>query len=91
MSDENNKYEEFLRRGNLWMELKEYDKAEKELREAIRINPNFAEAHGNLGLLLKNLKRYDEAEKEILKARELFEKQGRIEEVKICDEILENL
>jgi len=40
------------------------DEAEKECREAIRINPNFAPAHYNLGVLLKNLKRYEEAEKE---------------------------
>jgi len=43
------------------------------------------------GNLLMNLKEYDEAKKEILKARELFGKQGRIEDVKICDEILKNL
>ncbi len=41
--------------------------------------------------LFEDLKRYDEAKKEILKVRELFEKQGRIEDVKICDEILKNL
>ncbi|OQX19755.1 MAG: hypothetical protein BWK75_05395 [Candidatus Altiarchaeales archaeon A3] len=48
--------------GSLLKNLKRYDEAEKEYREAIRINPNDAEAHYNLGILLKNLKRYDEAE-----------------------------
>jgi len=77
--------------GILLADLKRHDEAEKEYREAIRINPNYAEAHGNLGNLLKNLKRYDEAKKEILKARELFEKQGKIEDVKICDKILKKM
>jgi Tfp pilus assembly protein PilF len=40
------------------------DEAEKECREAIRINPDFAEAHNNLGVLLYDLKRYDEAGEE---------------------------
>jgi tetratricopeptide (TPR) repeat protein len=47
---------------------KNYKKAEEELREAIRINPNYAEAHNNLGILLTELKRYDEAEEEYRKA-----------------------
>ena len=77
--------------GYLLVILQRYDEAEKEFREAIRINPNVADAHNNLGKVLTILQRYDEAEKEILKARELFEKQGRIEYVKFCDEILKDL
>jgi len=42
--------------------------AESLLKKAIRINPNDAEAHNNLGNLLDDLKRYDEAEKEFRKA-----------------------
>jgi len=68
-----------------------YVKAEEEYREAIRINPNNADAHNNLGKLLLNIERKDEAEKEILKAKELFEKQGRIDDFKSCDEILKDL
>jgi TM2 domain-containing membrane protein YozV len=41
---------------------------ENELREMIRVNPNDAEAHFNLGSLLMNLQRYDEAEKELREA-----------------------
>jgi tetratricopeptide (TPR) repeat protein len=41
---------------------------ENELREMIRVNPNDAEAHYNLGSLLMNLQRYDEAEKELREA-----------------------
>lgn len=35
--------------------------AEKEYREAVRINPGFFRAHYNLGMLLKGLGRRDEA------------------------------
>ncbi|NCS91409.1 MAG: tetratricopeptide repeat protein, partial [Candidatus Altiarchaeum hamiconexum] len=34
----------------------------------IKINPNYSEAHNNLGNLLQNLKRYEEAEKEYREA-----------------------
>jgi len=42
---------------------------EKEFREAIRINPNDAEAHFSLGISLYYLKRYDKAEKEFREAK----------------------
>ena len=38
--------------------------AEKELRAAIRINPDFTEAHSNLGTLLKDMGKKEDAEKE---------------------------
>ena len=60
--------EEHIYRGILLQNLKSYDEAEKEYRDAIRINPNYADAHNNLGNLLKNLKRYEEAEKEYREA-----------------------
>jgi len=47
---------------------KKYEEAEKEFREAIRINPNYPEAHNVLGVLLTNLKRYEKAEKEYREA-----------------------
>jgi len=68
-----------------------YVKAEEEYREAIKINSNHADAHNNLGKLLLNIERKDEAKKEILKAKELFEKQGRIDDIKSCNEILKDL
>lgn len=77
--------------GSLCHALKRYDEAEKEYREAIKINSNLAEAHNNLGNLWLTIERKDEAKKEILKARELFEKQGRIDDIKSCDEILKDL
>ncbi|MFN3528220.1 MAG: tetratricopeptide repeat protein, partial [Candidatus Altarchaeaceae archaeon] len=47
---------------------KRYEEAEKEYGEAIKINPNNAEAHNKLGNLLLDLKRYEEAEKEFREA-----------------------
>ena len=40
------------------------DEAEKECREAIRIYPDFAEAHNNLGVLLDDIGRKEDAEAE---------------------------
>lgn len=34
--------------GNIYFDLSEYEKAEKEFREAIKISPNYAEAHNRL-------------------------------------------
>jgi len=45
-----------------------YDEPELEYREAIRVDPDDAEAHNNLALLLETLKRYDEAELEYREA-----------------------
>jgi tetratricopeptide (TPR) repeat protein len=44
------------------------DEAEKEYREVIRINPDFAKARSNLGNLLADLKKYKESEKEYREA-----------------------
>jgi tetratricopeptide (TPR) repeat protein len=54
--------------GRIYYFTKNYKEAEKEYREAIRINPEHAKAHYNLGLLLANLKRNNEAEKEYREA-----------------------
>jgi tetratricopeptide (TPR) repeat protein len=44
------------------------DEDERTLREAIKINPNDAEAHRRLGSLLISLERYKEAEEELRQA-----------------------
>ena len=77
--------------GILLKALKRYDEAEKEYREAIRIKPNDVVAHYNLGNLLIHSKRNREVKQEIWRAKGLFEKQGRIKHVKLCDEILKKL
>src|SRR3989339_224094 len=50
--------------GILLFNLKRYEEAEKEYKEAIKINPNNSESHYNLGVLLYSQKRYEEAERE---------------------------
>jgi len=76
--------------GNLLKDLKRYDEAEKEYREAIRIYPDYAKAHGNLGILLSETERPDEAKKEFDIAKELFNSQGRVKDVKKVEELLAN-
>ena len=47
---------------------KKCEEAEKEVRVVLQTNPDYAEAHNNLGVLLKDLGRYEEAEKEYREA-----------------------
>ena len=77
--------------GILLDDLKNYPEAEKEYRAAIKINPAHAQAHGNLGLLYIEIGRTEEARKELLKAKELFMKQGREEDVTRIEDILKDL
>ncbi|PXF57266.1 MAG: hypothetical protein C4B59_15545 [Candidatus Methanogaster sp.] len=50
--------------GNLLYRSREFEKAEREYREALRLEPDFARAHANLGFLLKRLKRSEESTQE---------------------------
>ena len=77
--------------GTLLEELKRYDEAEEEYKKATWYDPDLAEAHYSLGCLLLITGKKDEAKQEILKARELFEKQGKIDDVKKCDKVLRSL
>jgi tetratricopeptide (TPR) repeat protein len=47
-------------------------KAAKELERAIELDPDFAEAHGDLGVMYASLGRYPEAEAELRRAIELI-------------------
>ena len=76
--------------GLLLQNLNRYEEAEKEYREAIRLNSDYANAHNNLGLLHMQIGKIDDARREVLKAKDLFEKQGKTDEVKRCNEILKN-
>jgi len=57
--------------GRTYEDLKRYDEALNEYREAIRINPTDGSLHGSLGSALFSLKRYDEAENAFRRAVEL--------------------
>ena len=50
--------------GNLLYRSRRFEEAEKEYREALRLEPGFARAHANLGFLLKRLKRSEESVQE---------------------------
>jgi tetratricopeptide (TPR) repeat protein len=54
--------------GNGFYHKKNVGQAEDCYRKSIEIKPNLAEAHNNLGNLLKELKRYPEGEKEVKEA-----------------------
>ncbi len=51
--------------GNLYMGLRQLDKAERAYRDALAVDSRFVEAHVNLAQLLNQLKRNDEAEKHL--------------------------
>ena len=74
--------------GNLLNDLKRYDEAEQEWREAILVDTGLAEAHANLGILFLATERPEEAKKEFEVAKELFKSQGRNEYVKKVEEVL---
>ena len=57
--------------GRTYEELKRYDQALDEYREAIRINPAEGSFHGTLGFALFSLRRYDEAETAYRRAIEI--------------------
>ena len=72
--------------GILLKKLKRYEEAEKEYREAIKINPNLAYAHNNLGILLKKLKRYEEAAIFLKKAQQI---NPKFKSTELCKDIEE--
>lgn len=53
------------------------ESAVKLLEDAVRVAPNFYNAHNNLGMLYQTLKRYPEAETEYKRSRELNAKSER--------------
>lgn len=55
----------------LWVLDWQFEEAERELRQAIELNPNYATAHHWLGLFLTQLGRNAEGRKEILRAQQL--------------------
>jgi len=74
--------------GVLLGKLKRFEEAEKEYKEAIKVKPNIAEFHVNLGDLYFRTGRSEEAKEELEIAKRLFEAQGREEDVKKAEELL---
>ncbi len=60
MTDQNNVVDHF-ELGNIAMQDNRPDAAIAEFKEALKINPEFAEAYNNMGLALFNQSRFDEA------------------------------
>ncbi len=83
--------EKHLKLGKPLFKSKRYEEAEEEFRKTIQINPNFALAHLGLGILLLSVLQERRSRGRNLKARVLFEKQGKVKGVDLCDEILNNL
>ena len=54
--------------GNAFYRDKKYENGEKSYKECLRINPNYAEAHNNLGVLLDDMGRKEDAEAECREA-----------------------
>ena len=54
--------------GNAFYRDKKYENGEKSYKECLQINPDFAEAHNNLGVLLDDMGRKEDAEAEYREA-----------------------
>jgi len=63
--------EQWLTEGNTLFDLKRYDEALAADKQAIRLDPNFANAYHNKGLALDNLGKSREAKQAYDKARQL--------------------
>jgi len=61
-----------------------------EYREAMRLYPDDAEVHADLGALFSETERPEGAKREFEIAKELLEKQGREADVKKVEELLAN-
>lgn len=53
----------FVRRGEKYLDQKEYQKAEKEFREVVRLSPDWDVGYGYLATVLENQGKYRESEK----------------------------
>ena len=58
------------------MNIKNYQKAEELFRQAIKLKPNFANAHYHLALVLKEQKKYQEAYQELETTSALLDPQS---------------
>jgi len=56
----------YIALGGVYLNLEKWQEAENQFRYALRLKPDFANAHYNLALALKEQKRYEEAKEELL-------------------------
>ncbi len=77
---------------NAWSleEAEKYEEAEEEYNKAIELNPKYAEAHANLGILYLKQGKTAEALKELKIALKLFKERGDIQKVKMLENYLKN-
>lgn len=77
--------------GILSSELEQYGEAEEYYKKALELHPKLADAYFNLGLLYKKIGEIGLAKEEILMAREIYEREGKDKDVKMCNEIFKSL
>lgn len=76
---------------NLLAKLGRYEEAEREYEEGKKITEEYPKNNMDYGIFLSRLGRKEEARRELTVAIKLFRKQGREEDAKKAEEILENL
>jgi tetratricopeptide (TPR) repeat protein len=67
------------------------EEAIAQYQQALRLNPNFAEAYYNLGTALYKQGRQDAALTQFKQARELFRVQGKIQAMGQLDQLLRTI
>lgn len=67
------------------------DEAVAEFQRALAINPNYVEALGNMGQVLWQQKKRTDALAALEKARELLQQQGRFQDVRQVDRLLQQI
>ena len=78
-----------LRKGNNYFSNKKYDEALVQYNKVIEIDPNYAEAHANIGGVYREKGKMEKAKQAFLKAHKLYELQNK-QEKKIATEKLIN-
>ena len=82
---EDNRIDKFaaicLFHGTIYLSQGKYDKAIREYKNAIEVNPNYAESHAYLGVVYRNKKMWDEAISEFMKVLDIDPDYAQIYEI----------
>ena len=78
-------------RGNLYEEIGQKEKALADFNQAITLNPNFAIAYYNRGVIYFQLENISQCKKDLEKASSLFQKQGNIQIYQEIRQLLQQL